>query len=85
MATRAGAAPDWRAAFRRSVRRATPMAGAGVLFDLTQDDFRAKMADYAAYGAPGGEWVISRSTTLKVRRTRRASSCNSSSAMRDLI
>ena len=27
-----------------------------MLFDLTQDDFRAKMADYAAYGAPGGEW-----------------------------
>jgi S-DNA-T family DNA segregation ATPase FtsK/SpoIIIE len=34
MATRAGAAPDWRAAFRRSFRRATHMAGAGALFAL---------------------------------------------------
>lgn len=34
MASRAGAAPDWRAAFRRSFRRATHMAGAGVLFAL---------------------------------------------------
>ncbi|MEX0342943.1 MAG: DNA translocase FtsK 4TM domain-containing protein, partial [Erythrobacter sp.] len=34
MATRAGAAPDWRAAFRRSFRRATHMAGAGLLFAL---------------------------------------------------
>ncbi len=34
MATRAGAAPDWRAAFRRSLRRATHMAGAGLLFLL---------------------------------------------------
>ena len=34
MATRAGAAPDWRAAFRRSFRRATHMAGAGILFAL---------------------------------------------------
>ncbi len=34
MATRAGAAPDWRAAFRRSFHRATHMAGAGLLFAL---------------------------------------------------
>ena len=34
MATRAGAAPDWRAAFRRSFRRATHMAGAGLLFAI---------------------------------------------------
>ncbi|MEZ5680747.1 MAG: DNA translocase FtsK 4TM domain-containing protein [Erythrobacter sp.] len=34
MASRAGAAPDWRAAFRRSFRRATHMAGAGILFTL---------------------------------------------------
>ena len=34
MASRAGAAPDWRAAFRRSFRRATHMAGAGILFAL---------------------------------------------------
>ena len=34
MASRAGAAPDWRAAFRRSFRRATHMAGAGLLFVL---------------------------------------------------
>jgi DNA segregation ATPase FtsK/SpoIIIE, S-DNA-T family len=34
MASRAGAAPDWRAAFRRSFRRATHMAGAGLLFAL---------------------------------------------------
>ncbi len=34
MATRAGAAPDWRAAFRRSFRRATHMTGAGLLFAL---------------------------------------------------
>ncbi len=34
MASRAGAAPDWRAAFRRSFRRATHMAGAGLLFFL---------------------------------------------------
>ena len=32
MATRASARPDWRAAFRRSFRRATHMAGAGLLF-----------------------------------------------------
>ncbi|TMM48389.1 FtsK/SpoIIIE family DNA translocase [Qipengyuania marisflavi] len=31
MATRAGAKPDWRAAFRRSLRRVTHMAGAGLL------------------------------------------------------
>ena len=36
---------------------ATNPAGAGVLFDLTLDDFLAKMADYAAYGASGGEWT----------------------------
>ncbi|MBX7514193.1 DNA translocase FtsK 4TM domain-containing protein [Qipengyuania sp. GH38] len=34
MATRAGAKPDWRAAFRRSLRRATHMAGAGLLLVL---------------------------------------------------
>ena len=34
MATRAGAKPDWRAAFRRSLRRATHMVGAGILFAL---------------------------------------------------
>ena len=34
MATRAGAKPDWRAAFRRSLRRASHMAGAGALFAL---------------------------------------------------
>ena len=34
MASRAGTAPDWRAAFRRSFRRATHMAGAGILFAL---------------------------------------------------
>ncbi|QPC98892.1 DNA translocase FtsK [Qipengyuania soli] len=34
MASRAGAGPDWRAAFRRSFRRATHMAGAGLLFAL---------------------------------------------------
>ncbi|QKG70716.1 DNA translocase FtsK [Erythrobacter mangrovi] len=34
MATRAGAAPDWRAAFRRSMRRALHMGGAGLLFAL---------------------------------------------------
>ena len=34
MATRAGAKPDWRAAFRRSLRRAMHMAGAGILFAL---------------------------------------------------
>ena len=34
MATRAGAKPDWRAAFRRSLRRATHMAGSGLLFAL---------------------------------------------------
>ncbi|MXO48851.1 DNA translocase FtsK [Erythrobacter vulgaris] len=34
MATRAGAKPDWRAAFRRSLRRATHMVSAGVLFAL---------------------------------------------------
>ncbi|MEC9150540.1 MAG: DNA translocase FtsK 4TM domain-containing protein, partial [Pseudomonadota bacterium] len=34
MASRAGAAPDWRAAFRRSFRRATHMAGAGIQFAL---------------------------------------------------
>ncbi|MBX7539486.1 FtsK/SpoIIIE family DNA translocase [Qipengyuania sphaerica] len=34
MATRAGAKSDWRAAFRRSLRRATHMAGAGLLFVL---------------------------------------------------
>jgi len=34
MATRAGAAPDWRAAFRRSFRRATHIAGAGLLFAM---------------------------------------------------
>ncbi|QZD93890.1 FtsK/SpoIIIE family DNA translocase [Qipengyuania gelatinilytica] len=34
MATRAGAKPDWRAAFRRSLRRATHMAGSGILFAL---------------------------------------------------
>ena len=34
MASRASAAPDWRAAFRRSFRRATHMAGAGLLFML---------------------------------------------------
>ncbi len=32
MASRASAKPDWRAAFRRSFRRASHMAGAGVLF-----------------------------------------------------
>ena len=31
MATRASAKPDWRAAFRRSMRRATHMTGAGLL------------------------------------------------------
>ena len=34
MASRAGTAPDWRAAFRRSFRRSTHMAGAGILFAL---------------------------------------------------
>ncbi|MFK4003245.1 DNA translocase FtsK 4TM domain-containing protein [Qipengyuania sp. NPDC077563] len=34
MASRASARPDWRAAFRRSLRRATHMAGAGALFAL---------------------------------------------------
>ncbi len=34
MASRAGAKPDWRAAFRRSLRRAGHMAGAGILFAL---------------------------------------------------
>ena len=34
MATRANARPDWRAAFRRSLRRASHMTGAGVLFAL---------------------------------------------------
>ena len=34
MATRASAKPDWRAAFRRSLRRALHMAGAGLLFAL---------------------------------------------------
>ena len=34
MATRAGATPDWRAAFRRSLRRALHMAGAGLLLLL---------------------------------------------------
>ena len=34
MATRAGAQPDWRAAFRRSLRRAGRMAGSGILFAL---------------------------------------------------
>ncbi|MXO96667.1 DNA translocase FtsK [Erythrobacter aquimaris] len=34
MATRAGAKPDWRAAFRRSLRRATHMTGAGLLLVL---------------------------------------------------
>lgn len=34
MATRAGAASDWRAAFRRSMRRALHMSGAGLLFAL---------------------------------------------------
>ena len=34
MATRAGAKPDWRAAFRRSMRRAVHMGGAAVLLAL---------------------------------------------------
>ncbi|PZT89335.1 MAG: cell division protein FtsK [Citromicrobium sp.] len=34
MASRASATPDWRAAFRRSLRRATHMAGAGLLLVL---------------------------------------------------
>ncbi|WP_324828658.1 FtsK/SpoIIIE family DNA translocase [Qipengyuania zhejiangensis] len=65
MASRAGAAPDWRAAFRRSFRRATHMAGAGVLFAVlvfltlalasyTQTD---PSPSTAASGADVGNWM----------------------------
>ena len=66
MASRAGAAPDWRAAFRRSFRRATHMAGAGILFALlvfltlalasyTQTDPSPSTA--AAPDGPIGNWM----------------------------
>ena len=65
MATRAGAKPDWRAAFRRSLRRAAHMAGAGLLFALLL--FLAlALASYsqtdpspstAASGAAIGNWM----------------------------
>ena len=65
MATRAGAKPDWRAAFRRSLRRAMHMAGAGLLFALllflalalasyTQTD---PSPSTAASGAAIGNWM----------------------------
>ena len=72
MATRASAKPDWRAAFRRSLRRATHMAGAGFLFALllflalalvsyTQTDPSASTAaagtDIANWMGASGAWV----------------------------
>ena len=65
MATRAGAKPDWRAAFRRSLRRATHMVGAGVffalllffalaLFSYTQTD---PSASTAASGSDISNWM----------------------------
>ena len=72
MATRAGARPDWRAAFRRSFRRATHMAGAGLLFALlifltlalasyTQTDPSASTAasgeDIRNWMGASGAWV----------------------------
>ena len=62
MASRAGAAPDWRAAFRRSFRRATHMAGAGLLFVLlvflTLAPIQLPMlASLAAVDGLGSVWV----------------------------
>ncbi|MBL4858069.1 MAG: DNA translocase FtsK 4TM domain-containing protein [Erythrobacter sp.] len=76
MATRAGAKPDWRAAFRRSLRRAIHMVGAGALFALllflslalvsyTQTDPSASTAasgaDIANWMGASGAWTADQS------------------------
>ncbi|MFA6218681.1 MAG: DNA translocase FtsK 4TM domain-containing protein [Erythrobacter sp.] len=75
MATRAGAAPDWRAAFRRSMRRVLHISGAGALFALllflalalasyTQTDPSPSTAaagtDVRNWMGPSGAWAAER-------------------------